>query len=124
MPRCDWARQSPESSITVHMNVAGRYKLMASGIIFALVFCLTVRPVLNAADPESSSKANNSLAERLFGYASDLARALHERPSDERNANDYHRALYDYDLSSHIMSVGDWQKNLIIDRYMEVEVST
>jgi hypothetical protein len=78
------------------MNVAGRYKLMASGIIFALVFCLTVRPVLNAADPESSSKASNSLAERLFGYATDLARALHERPSDERNANDYRRALDAY----------------------------
>ena len=78
------------------MNVAGRYKLMASGIIFALVFCLTVRPVLNAADPESSSKAGNSLAERLFGYASDLSRAMHERPSDERNVNDYRRALDAY----------------------------
>ncbi|HXF39134.1 MAG TPA: N-acetylmuramoyl-L-alanine amidase [Blastocatellia bacterium] len=78
------------------MNVAGRYKLMASGIIFALVFCLTVRPVLNAADPESSSKASNSLAERLFRDASDLSRAMHERPSDERNANDYRRALDAY----------------------------
>ena len=69
---------------------------MASGIIFALVFCLTVRPVLNAADPESSSKASNSLAERLFRDASDLSRAMHERPSDERNANDYRRALDAY----------------------------
>ena len=69
---------------------------MASGIIFALVFCLTVRPVLNAADPESSANAPSSLAERLFRDASDLSRAMHERPSDERNANDYRRALDAY----------------------------
>jgi len=78
------------------MNVAGRYKLMASGIIFALVFCLTVRPVLNAADPESSANAPSSLAGRLFRDASDLSRAMHERPSDERNANDFRRALDAY----------------------------
>ncbi|HSB08730.1 MAG TPA: N-acetylmuramoyl-L-alanine amidase [Blastocatellia bacterium] len=79
------------------MEPSGRYKLMASGIVFALVFCLTVRPVLNAADPNSSSStADSSLASRLFRYAGDLGRALHERPLEERSANDYLRALDAY----------------------------
>lgn len=70
---------------------------MASGIVFALVFCLTVRPVLNAADPNSSSSLMEvSLAGRLFRHAGDLGRALHERPLEERTANDYRRALDAY----------------------------
>jgi len=71
--------------------------MMVSGIIFALVFCLTVRPVLNAADPASSSLRNrNSLAESLFRYASDLSAGLHGRPQEERNTSEYHRALDAY----------------------------
>lgn len=76
---------------------AGRYKVVVSGVVFALVFCLTVRPVLNAADPSSSeSRDRASLADQLFRYASDLGRALHERPSEERAATDYRRALDAY----------------------------
>jgi N-acetylmuramoyl-L-alanine amidase len=68
-----------------------------SGIVFALVFCITVRPVLNAADPDSSaSRTPSSLAERLFRYSADLGRALHERPLEERSASDYRRALDAY----------------------------
>jgi N-acetylmuramoyl-L-alanine amidase len=78
------------------MQAAGRYKLMAGPVAFVLVFCLTVRPVLNAADPDSSTKASDSLAERLFRYASDLSRTLHERPSDERSRDDFRRALDAY----------------------------
>ncbi len=79
------------------MQSQGRYKLIVSGVVFALVFCLTVRPVLNAADTESSASRNpGSLADKLFRYANDLGRALHERPLEERAASDYRRALDAY----------------------------
>ncbi len=79
------------------MHWQGRYKLIVSGVVFALVFCLTVRPVLNAADPDSSASRNpGSLADKLFRYANDLGRALHERPLEERAASDYRRALDAY----------------------------
>ena len=75
----------------------GRYKIIVSGIVFALVFCLTVRPVLNAADPETSeARVPGSLADNLFRHAGDLSRALHERPPEERAASDFHRALDAY----------------------------
>jgi N-acetylmuramoyl-L-alanine amidase len=79
------------------MHWQGCYKLIVSGVVFALVFCLTVRPVLNAADPESSASRNpGSLADKLFRYANDLGRALHERPLEERAVSDYRRALDAY----------------------------
>jgi N-acetylmuramoyl-L-alanine amidase len=79
------------------MQYSRRYKVVVSGVVFALVFCLTVRPVLNAADPDSSaSRTPSSLAERLFRYSADLGRALHERPLEERSASDYRRALDAY----------------------------
>lgn len=79
------------------MRQQGRYKLIVSGVVFTLVFCVTVRPVLNAADPDSStSRYPDSLADRLFRYANDLGRALHERPLEERSASDYRRALDAY----------------------------
>jgi N-acetylmuramoyl-L-alanine amidase len=79
------------------MSWPGRNKLIVSAVVFALVFCLTVRPVLNAADPSSTSSSTPaSLADKLFRYAGDLARSLHERPLEERSANDYRRALDAY----------------------------
>ncbi|HKA22039.1 MAG TPA: N-acetylmuramoyl-L-alanine amidase [Blastocatellia bacterium] len=79
------------------MQYSRRYKVIVSGVVFALVFCLTVRPVLNAADPESNaSRTPGSLAERLFRFSTDLGRALHERPLEERSASDYRRALDAY----------------------------
>jgi N-acetylmuramoyl-L-alanine amidase len=79
------------------MQLPGRDKVIVSGVIFALVFCLTVRPVLNAADPDSSSLRNrDSLAETLFRYAGNLSAGLHGRPLEERSASDYHRALDAY----------------------------
>ena len=79
------------------MQWQGRYKLIVSGVVFALVFCLTVRPVLNAADPEPAVERNpGSLADKLFLYANDLGRALHERPLEERSTSDYRRALDAY----------------------------
>ena len=71
--------------------------MIVSGIVFALVFCLTVRPVLNAADPDSSAlRTPGSLAEKLFRYSNELGRALHEQPLEERAASDYRRALDAY----------------------------
>jgi N-acetylmuramoyl-L-alanine amidase len=79
------------------MQWQGRYKLIVSGVAFALIFCLTVRPVLNAADPETSaSRSPGPLADKLFRYANDLGRALHERPLEERAVSDYRRALDAY----------------------------
>jgi N-acetylmuramoyl-L-alanine amidase len=78
------------------MQSSGRYKLIVSGLVFALVFCLTVRPVLNAADPASGSRNPSSLADRLFRYSNDLRRSLHERPLEERSESDYRRALDAY----------------------------
>ena len=93
------------------MQWPGRNKFIAGGFVFTLVFCLTVRPVLNAADPNRlSSRAEASLADRLFGYASDLGRALHERPFEERSESDYRRALDAYgqvirlNTSNHVSS--------------------
>src|SRR4029078_7993070 len=74
-----------------------RHKLIANAIIFALVFCLTARPILNAADPEVSASPNvNSLAEELFDYATGLSHATHERPLEEGGMSDYSRALDAY----------------------------
>ena len=71
--------------------------MIVSGVVFALVFCLTVRPILNAADPDSSASRNPvSLADKLFRHANDLGRALHERPLEERAPSDYRRALDAY----------------------------
>jgi N-acetylmuramoyl-L-alanine amidase len=79
------------------MQRAGRNKLIVSVTVLAVVFCLTVRPVLNAADPSlTSSSTPASLADKLFRYASDLGRSLHERPLEERSASDYRRALDAY----------------------------
>jgi N-acetylmuramoyl-L-alanine amidase len=74
-----------------------RDKLIFRGVVFALVFCLAVRPVLNAADPKSSpSHGSRTLAEDLFQYAGTLSRDLHNRPPEQRTASDYRRALDAY----------------------------
>lgn len=70
---------------------------MAGALVFAVVFCLTARPVLNAADPErTSSLAEASLADRLFAYANEITHALRQLPSDDRGESDYRRALDAY----------------------------
>ncbi|HWC76198.1 MAG TPA: N-acetylmuramoyl-L-alanine amidase, partial [Blastocatellia bacterium] len=74
----------------------GFHYLAARGAVFTLVFCMTARPILNAADPESTTRAPRTLAHNLFQYAADLSRALHERPSDERSISDYRKALDAY----------------------------
>ena len=74
----------------------GYSNLALRAIVLSLVFCLTAGPILNAADPESSAHAPRTLAENLFDYASDLSRALHERPSDERTLSEYRKALDAY----------------------------
>lgn len=74
-----------------------RDKLIFNGVVFALVFCLAVRPVLNAADPEtSSSHSARSLVEDLFQYAGKLSHDLHDRPLEQRSWGDYRRALDAY----------------------------
>jgi N-acetylmuramoyl-L-alanine amidase len=79
------------------MKRPGRDKLIVNAIVFALAFCLTVRPSLNAADPESASaRGPHSLSESLFLHAKDYSRALHERPLEERSGSDYRRALDAY----------------------------
>src|ERR1044071_1012000 len=74
----------------------GRNKLIADVVICAVVFCLTARPILNAANPESHARKTGSLAESLFDYANQLSHALHERPLEERSLSDYRRALDAY----------------------------
>src|SRR5205085_5940430 len=74
----------------------GRNKLIADALTCAVVFCLTARPILNAANPESHARKTGSLAESLFDYANQLSRALHERPLEERSLGDYRRALDAY----------------------------
>ena len=78
------------------MRRAGRQKFIINAIVFALAFCLTVRPSLNAADPESAARGPLSLSESLFLHAKDFSRALHERPLEERSNTDYRRALDAY----------------------------
>ncbi|HJQ69287.1 MAG TPA: N-acetylmuramoyl-L-alanine amidase [Blastocatellia bacterium] len=79
------------------MRRAGRQKFIINAIVFALAFCLTVRPSLNAADPESAAaRSPLSLSESLFLHAKDFSRALHERPLEERSNTDYRRALDAY----------------------------
>ena len=79
------------------MQLPVRDKLIAGAVVFAVVFCLTARPVLNAADPErTSSLAEASLADRLFGYANEITHALRQLPSDDRGESDYRRALDAY----------------------------
>src|SRR5262245_19212356 len=76
------------------MRWPGRYKVLVSGVLLTLVFCLTVRPVLNAADPDSNlSRVPGSLAERLFRSATELTDSIHARPPEERSGSDYRRAL-------------------------------
>ncbi|HKG23586.1 MAG TPA: N-acetylmuramoyl-L-alanine amidase [Blastocatellia bacterium] len=70
-----------------------RARLFVDVIVFALIFCLTARPALNAADPGASSARPRSLAENLFANAADLGRALHDRPLEQRSLDDYRRAL-------------------------------
>ncbi|HYP30094.1 MAG TPA: N-acetylmuramoyl-L-alanine amidase [Blastocatellia bacterium] len=72
---------------------SNKARLFVDVIAFALIFCLTARPTLNAADPEASSAHPRSLAESLFANATDLATALHNRPLEQRSLNDYRRAL-------------------------------
>ena len=79
------------------MQLPPRDKVIFDVVVFALVFCLAVRPVLNAADPETSSVHNaRSRAEDLFQYAGTLTRDLHNRTPDQRNTGDYRRALDAY----------------------------
>jgi len=79
------------------MQWPGRDKLIAGSVVFAVVFCLTARPVLNAADTNrTSSPAEATLADRLFGYANEITNALHRLPSDDRGESDYRRALDAY----------------------------
>jgi N-acetylmuramoyl-L-alanine amidase len=74
----------------------GRNKLIADGVICVIVFCLTARPILNAANPESPARKTGALVEGLFDYATQLGRALHERPLEARSRRDYRRALDAY----------------------------
>jgi N-acetylmuramoyl-L-alanine amidase len=78
-----------------------RNSLTFNTVVFILVFCLSARQTLNAADPASALTVNShSLAEDLFIRANDLNTTLHTRPLEERNANDYLRTL---DLYSQVI---------------------
>jgi N-acetylmuramoyl-L-alanine amidase len=73
-----------------------RNKLVVRAFVFTVIFCLTARPILNAADPASAALKPRSAAESLFLNANDLLRTLHERPLEERALSDYRRALDAY----------------------------
>jgi N-acetylmuramoyl-L-alanine amidase len=74
----------------------GYYNLALRALVFALVFCLTSGPILNAADPGSSSRGPRTVAETQFQYASDISSALRDRPSDARTFTEYRKALDAY----------------------------
>jgi len=63
-------------------------------LVFALVFCLTVRPTLNAADPEdASARGPLSVSESLFEHARAQSDALNNKPFEERSMSEYRLAL-------------------------------
>ena len=69
------------------MRKAGRDKVSASVVVFVVVFCLTARPTLNAADPDTSlSRGPSSLVRELRDHADNLNRELHNRPLDQRGS--------------------------------------
>ena len=74
----------------------GRNKLIADMVICAVVFCLTARPILNAASSERHAHKTGALAESLFDYAEQLSHDLHERSLEARSLTDYRRALDAY----------------------------
>jgi N-acetylmuramoyl-L-alanine amidase len=74
----------------------GYYNLALRALVFALVFSLTSGPILNAADPGSSTRGPRTVAETQFQYASDITRVLRDRPSDERSLSEYRKALDAY----------------------------
>lgn len=79
------------------MRIRSRVNLVSRFLVFALVFCLTVRPTLNAADPEdSSSRGPLSVSETLFRHTRALSDDLHNKPFEERSMSDYRRALDSY----------------------------
>src|SRR5262245_23420014 len=73
-----------------------RKKLIAEAVVCTIVFCLTARPILNAANPDTTIRKSGTLDESLFDYASQLSRELHERPLEESGLGDYRRALDAY----------------------------
>ncbi|MEW6127037.1 MAG: N-acetylmuramoyl-L-alanine amidase [Acidobacteriota bacterium] len=78
-----------------------RSNLTFHSLVLILVFCLSARQTLNAADPSNAlSTAPRSLAEELFIRANDTNNALHARPLEERSADDYLRTL---DLYSQVI---------------------
>jgi N-acetylmuramoyl-L-alanine amidase len=80
------------------MHTSVRDRLIAKGVVLTVVFCLTARPALNAADGVSAGAGKpRSLAEELFTYASGLSRSLSDRASEDRSLTDYRRALDAYD---------------------------
>jgi N-acetylmuramoyl-L-alanine amidase len=79
------------------MRKPGRDKLSASVVVFVVVFCMTARPTLNAADPDTSrSRGPSSLVRELRDHADNLNRELHNRPLDQRGQSDYRQALDAY----------------------------
>ncbi|MCI0490053.1 MAG: N-acetylmuramoyl-L-alanine amidase [Blastocatellia bacterium] len=79
------------------MRKLPRNKIATGVVVSVLIFCLTARSTLNAADPDASlSNRPRSLVEDLFQHARDLAHALHERPYDSRSRSEYLRILDAY----------------------------
>ena len=79
------------------MRNLSRNKIATCVVVSALIFCLTARSTLNAADPNVKlSPRSHSLVEDLFQHARGLAHALHERPFEERSQSEYLRILDAY----------------------------
>ena len=73
-----------------------RLKFILHVTLFALVFSLTAKPTLNAADPESADRGPVSLAQSLLERADLMSRTLHEKPLEQRSPDDYRRTLDAY----------------------------
>jgi N-acetylmuramoyl-L-alanine amidase len=78
------------------MRKQKRKRLAARALVLAMVFYLTARPTLNAADPATDDRGPRSLAEKLFQHANNLSSILHNKPFDERAEGEYLLAIDSY----------------------------
>jgi N-acetylmuramoyl-L-alanine amidase len=75
-------------------------KLLLNGVGLLFLFCLVVRPGLNAPDLDSESAITGgprSLARYLFFSANQMSRALRERPDLARDSSYLRRVVATYD---------------------------
>jgi N-acetylmuramoyl-L-alanine amidase len=71
-------------------------RLLLNVVGLALIFCLAVRPSMNAPDVDDYTSQPRSLAQSLFFSADQMSRELKHRPYEARSESDYRRAVEAY----------------------------